>query len=1108
MNQASLTRSTTERGARLSQRRRSNVRWALALALGFAFAGARDAAAAGSETWNGNAGDNKWETKGNWSSNQVPGKNDSVTINSGTVTINTDTANINSLTMTGGTLTLNGTSTLNMTQGGGNNFTLSGGSFNGASGNVSFGNDLVISGTASYQAPSGTSAIAGNLTMTGGTYTGAGSTTVSKNVDVNASTTSGGDPTLVGYWSFDDTGATNHGLDSSGNGNNLSWSSTAPSFPTTGLPSLAFDPTNPYAIAMTNQTSNAAARQYGQTGVLSGIPELRPSTVSLSAWYKASSTDTVASEIVSGSNTYALRIASTGLVVMKQVNNSTVGAQWIEYQVPFSGVLDGNWHQIVGVITTGTGGSMTAYLDGAVAAGNYAVGGTTTPLTSTTTPTATAAAQAALYWSTGSQNTESYGLSVGYNPSTNGYNFGANATAGSTSKKCGASDSSTTTICAIDDVRVYNRALTAADVAALYHGNQPASSEGVLSIGGTMNVSGSVTIEAMGTLTLSSGGTLGVGIASSKGLIMDGTLNATGGTITMSGSTRYPFVVGSTSTASPTLNINTLSVQNVDTNGVQINASGGASTGASTTFTQFDKVSFGAGASGTTALLNIFASSLYLVSNGCTFGSGSTYAVQMTSEAASSATGPRALFGNATCATNDATTGLCATSEKHDNDTCVSGVCSGVPSSTNGAIVQFIRAAESDTDGTLVGFPTAAFDWSSFSYYSTYVTFHNASGGNDTIYVRDESGNPLYAWTNSADKISGTDETIVGTPQWMTDSSTGKHYVYVAVNGAAANTGGVYRLLDTTGSSGSLALDTSWVVSGTGSGAGYYACQCTITSALTVDASNIYWGATSGSGTKMLYGIKQLDGSAIKAGWPVTGPSNVTTSAPTIVTSTGNLYLGSTSTLAQLTLSSLAWEQDNPTGIGTITGRVSYGTSILTATYGTTRIYVGDSGGSVWAVDPGAFSSSGTVTTNLWKYTAGSAVTDNYYDNGTDTVMFGTAGGKVVALTGAGSSGLGVPLTGYPYTLSTTITDSVSTAPLYYNGVLVVGTSKGNLYFLDRSTGSGVSVLLEVNFGLTESVSTIGFDPTASRFMVTTSSAANDGRLYYFDAITDPTTAK
>ena len=296
--------------------------------------------------------------------------------------------------------------------------------------------------------------------------------------------------------------------------------------------------------------------------------------------------------------------------------------------------------------------------------------------------------------------------------------------------------------------------------------------------------------------------------------------------------------------------------------------------------------------------------------------------------------------------------------------------------------MQFVRAAESDTAGTLVGFPTAGFNWNDFTYYSTYVTFHGASAGSDVIYVRDEAGNPLYSWTDP--NLIGTSETIVGTPQWTTSGST--HYLYVAVNGAASNTGGIYRLKDTgtKTTSGTLTLDTAWPTTGTTAGTGHYNCTCTISSHATLDTSNLYWAATNASGQR-LYGITQSGGPRSAWRWPVTAPANVTTSAPTLVTSSGALYLGATSTLAQLNFSTLAWMQDVPAGIGTITGRVSYGTSFLPATNGTSRIYIGDASGEVWAISPSAFSSSGTVTTFLWKYAAGSAVTDNYYDAGTDT---------------------------------------------------------------------------------------------------------------------------
>ena len=507
---------------------------------------------------------------------------------------------------------------------------------------------------------------------------------------------------------------------------------------------------------LTNGNNPTTASQYAKTAsALSSLSQLCPATLTLSAWYKATSTDSVGSEIVSGSNSYALRITSYGLVVMKRI----AASQWIEYQVPFSGVLDGNWHQVVGVIDPADG-YMAAYLDGVVATGTYAVGGTTTPLTNTSNPTASAAASAAIDLT--DSGTASNPLTIGYNPQAAGYNFGATSFVGSTSTKCSA-----TNVCEIDDVRVYNRALTAADVAALSHGNQPVSSASALALSGSMTVKGTMTIQSTGTLTLTSGSlALGTSSASST-LIVDGAFNSTGGAIAaVSAGKPYTFEVGSTKGSTPNLNINGLTVANTDSHGMWVNVYTSTPGAAVTTFTEFDKVAFSSGTGTSTALLNINASTLYLSSNGCTFDNSTTYAVMLTSTAATGAMGPRALFGNATCNSSGCTSTL-----KKDDDS------DGTASPTNGAVVQFIRAAESDTDGTMIGFPTAAFDWSTFSWYSTYAAFHDASAGSDVIYVRDESGTPVYSW-----KDPTATETIVGTPAWTT--SGGSHYLYVAVNGS------------------------------------------------------------------------------------------------------------------------------------------------------------------------------------------------------------------------------------------------------------------------------------------------------------------------------------
>ena len=905
--------------------------------------------------------------------------------------------------------------------------------------------------------------LTGNLTVSAGAFAaGSASLAIGGTVTIANSVSNGNDPSLVGYWKLDETASP--AVDSSGNGNSLTWNGTPAS--STSFPS-AVTFTDTHSLSMTGT-------QYAGSAVLSGLSELTPATVTVSAWYKATSLDTSGSEIVSGSNTYGLRLTSTGLTVMKRISDNTSAADWIEYRVPETNLTDGNWHQIVGIITTGTGGGMAAYLDAAIATGTYWVNGSSgaTQLSASTTPTAAAAASSAIDWDA---NTKTFGLTIGNNPSTTGYHFGAGCSAGA---------------CAIDDVRVYNRALTAAEVTALAHGNQPSSAAGLLSLSGSLTANVGLNVQSAGTLTLASGSTVAVGTASVAGSVtVDGTLNSTAGTIkAVSASHPYAFKVGSAAAAAPNLNINGLSVQNTDSNGMWINAN----TGAVTTFTQFDKVAFSSGTG--TQLLQIYAPTLYLSSNGCTFDGSTTVAVKLTGNGTGSGAGPRALFGNATCATNDSTSGLCATSEKSDDDANNDGVPDHP--TTNGAVVQFVRSAQVDTDGTLVGFPTAAFDWNTFSYYSTYAAFHDASTGSDVVYVRDESGNPLYSWTDPT-----ADETITGTPQWIstTVSSVTTHYLYVSVNGGSSNSGKVYRLKDTgTGTtSGTLTLDTSWATSGA------FSCTCTITSGLSLDANNIYWAATTAS-AQVLMGLVQSSGAKISTSWPVTTPANVTTSSPTLSTVAGTttLYLGATADLLQLAVTGTTFVQD--TKPGTITGRVSFGTSALAATYGTSRVYAGDSAGNMTAISPTDF----TGTHFLWSYAAGSAITNNYYDLFTDTVAFGTAGGTVVVLNAAGSGTGGSLLNSdYPYTLDAS--DPITAAPLYVNGVLAVATTLGKLYLLDRNTGlaspNGVSILRQYSFGPAQSISSIGYDPNMTRYMVATSSAANDGRIYYFDAVSDPT---
>jgi hypothetical protein len=231
-------------------------------------------------------------------------------------------------------------------------------------------------------------------------------------------------------------------------------------------------------------------------------------------------------------------------------------------------------------------------------------------------------------------------------------------------------------------------------------------------------------------------------------------------------------------------------------------------------------------------------------------------------------------------------------------------------------------------------------------------------------------------------------------------------------------------------------------------------------------------------------------------GSPYVVTSTVTSAAPLLWTNSGTTYLfiGGTGHLLQFnaTAQTLTADNSNP-GTASIYGRIVIGTKT------TNRILAGDDAGNFWSVDPTNFSG----TNKQWSYTVAtdSIKSSPYYDYTTDTVMFGTEAGKVVAVASSGAA-----MTGYPY-VPAAASDTIRSAPLYRGGVLVVGSTTGKLFLLDRNNGvSGPALIQEYYFGPTQNVSGIAFDPNTSRYMVTTSdSSANDGKLYYIDAVTDPT---
>jgi hypothetical protein len=968
-------------------------------------------------TWTG-ASNNNWSTSGNWSwspscAGCVPGTGGSggaagadVVISTGTVTVNMNLLDLATVSISGGTVTVSGTSTIATTGA----FTVSGGTFTGG---TATGNTIQVGG---------------NLTI------------------------SNSDSSLIGHWKLDEASGTT-ATDSSASGNNLTYTATSGGGPdvSASVPTVGFQ--DPLSRLFVTGNRDAA--------LVASVSALRPALpITFSAWYRATNMGTNAGEIASASDSVVLRLsrATNGIDVVKRTASGT----WVTLSSSPANFLDGNWHQVVGVFNT-TG--MTVYYDGTSVASN--------------------------------SNTAAIYYEMPYNNFAIGRNGGTNAL-------CDFDGN-------IDDVRIYNRALTPGEIGILSTGSQP----GTMTIGGPLSVTGSVNVQSTGTLTLTGANAALRMVTNNQTLTMNGTLNASSTASTApvieaaSGTTanRYHFYVGSVDGAAPTLNISKLRVRHTDANGMRINGNGTTTTTATTTFKQFDNVAFSngtaSGASGV-AYLQIYAQSLFLTSQGCSFGAGEAVsalpakAVKLTGNGfTSGATETRAIFGGTTCAdtwTGGGSDKICTSSAKTDNDSTSNGI-GDTPSGTgaDAAVVQFVRAAMTDPGGTIEGFPTAAFDWTTFTYYSTYVAYHDAdpTGTKDRVYVRQADGTAAtatYYWEAPAG------ETIVGTPRWTTKtvSSVTTRYVYVALA-----SGDVYQLVDNISAHTLSTTGASWTTNPFTSPSSV--------AALAIDATNVYVGGVV-SGNNRVWAIKQSDGSLVASAYSVGGA--VTSAAPSIWSSgtTRFVTLGFNGFITSIDITNNVMTVSNTSPVGSVSGRIGYGAKT------TPTLFVGDDGGNVRGITP-----TETMNVSRWSYTAGtSTITSSYYDYTGDTLIFGTAAGRLYSITTATGNSVAA-MNGYSTGYQPNGNADAFSPPFYANGVLVVGnlggaTTGGRLYVIDRNNTasspctSGVPALInQYIFGPSVNVSSVGYDSATNRYMFATSTSLGDGALFYVDGVTDPT---
>ena len=1093
-------------------------------------------ALATARTWDGGGGDNNWSTTGNWSGDTVPVAADTVTFDSTSTKACTMDADVKIASLTiatgySGTITPSAGKTLQIT----GNYSQSRGTMNAAASTL-VGGTFTLDGTstATFNAGSGTVIIDGAYTQSTGTTTFNGNTayivfgdtmtksagtftpntssillagTTNANVPLGSfSTLRIEDPTeshLVAHFKLDEaTGISVH--DYSGNALDATIAgSTLPTWKTTSLQGLDFNNRSALTFVYTGTDLNQA---------VSFTTTTNWNPITVAAWIYIPSADDGQGNprIVDLPHFRVYTNASSKIgVYSDRMGAACYGG---------SGTGDGNWqtstaytrdawHHVAVTYTAESASPYTnlpkVYLDGALiasVAGDYSLNTapTVTTLCAAGTGTIGNSNPNADNLNGSVDDVRIYDTELSLSQIQNLHNGGYANPTGSTRT------STLTAVTTVSSLLSLYRGtlLTGSNNLTASDGTQAATFDlGGLTVGAaTARFDGGATFNDNTTLTMKTSGGV-VSIGSGKTLTVNSTLDASDSTAVptiQAVSGNYAFAIGSTSTATPTLNINGLNVSGTDTNGMYINSYGAA--GPVTTFTKFDSLHFSAGVntSGAT-LLRIYATSLYLTSNGSSFNRNNmhatSYNVKLTGDNSSANGETRAIFGNTTCTSNANASETCESNDS-DNDSTNDGVAD----STGGGVVQFVKQAYSESQGSIQGFPTASFNWSTFAYWRTYAAFNNDDGANtNTLYARDDSGSSAaYTWS-----IPASEGTFVGAPRW--DMESGTHYVFIVTS-----SGYVYKLTD---NGTSLAVVSGYPYHNTTGGA-----SATATSPLVMDSTSLYFSGKDGGGSnRKIFRVTRSSGALNGTPKAVSADINgglamATVSATPYLFAASNLN-GMNGKVYKLS-TDLATEYGSSNGqqsTTNISGRLSIYSNV---------IYFAEDKGKIWGID---------TTDNLatvWSYqdtgsghgacssSSDCTVKALYLEPKSGRVYYGDQDGHIYIVTRNGAGGS--LYSGYPVRpTGGSTTDPFVTPPVYLNGaaagsgtnpgVIAIGSSTGKVFFMDQQNGSAAPALIRM-FHTGSAVSAIAYryaSSSAGVFMVSTA----NGRTLYIDSadVVDPT---